>query len=241
MRRMDNAETTSSVLETLRTVEFRLGLKGYNVDEVDEYLEKAAVEAEGLRDQVRQANDRLRLAADRIKSLESGRAPAASAAAAPSAPAPAPAAASPSALAASDDALRETLEMARNFVAQVKTESEAEARKLVASAEERARQLTSEAQQRLRDEVQRLEGIKARLATDVRTMSQHLDNERTRLRSALGDVLTWIDSNLAANGASADLDEPTAPHSTESSSGAAQDARLLAFPDSANPPATPGS
>ncbi|MEI6453482.1 MAG: DivIVA domain-containing protein, partial [Actinomycetes bacterium] len=199
---MDNADTTSSVLETLRTVEFRLGLKGYNVDEVDEYLEKAAVEAEGLRDQLRQAGERLRHAADRIKGLESGRAPVASAAAAPSASAPQ--AATPSAVAASDDALRETFEMARNFVAQVKSESEAEARKLVTAAEERARQLTSEAQQRLRDEVQRLEGTKARLATDVRTMSQHLDNERTRLRSALGDVLTWIDSNLAANGAGAD-------------------------------------
>ena len=53
---MDNPQPTQSnqsLLDSLRTVEFRLGLKGYNVDEVDEYLEKAAVEAEHLLEQVR--------------------------------------------------------------------------------------------------------------------------------------------------------------------------------------------
>ena len=46
---MDNSQAPASILDTLRTVEFRLGLKGYNVDEVDEYLDKAAQEAEGSR------------------------------------------------------------------------------------------------------------------------------------------------------------------------------------------------
>ena len=227
---MDNAEANQSVLETLRTVEFRLGLKGYNVDEVDEYLEKAAVEAESLRDQLRQANDRLRLAAERIKSLESGRpAPAV----APAAPAPAAApAASAAAVAASDEALKETLEMARKFVAQAKAESEAEARKVVAAAQDEARKVTSEAQQRLRDEVQRLEGMKARLTTDVRTMSQHLDNERTRLRGALGDVLSWIDANLGAT--SVETDEPTAPHSPGAASEGAQTLGIDAHVDPAS-------
>ncbi len=63
---MDSAQPTQSTLETLRTVEFRLGLKGYNVDEVDEYLEKAAVEAEALQEQVRQMTERLRQASERI-------------------------------------------------------------------------------------------------------------------------------------------------------------------------------
>ena len=57
------------ILETLRTVEFRLGLKGYNVDEVDEYLEKAAVEAERLSEQLRQTVERLRQAGERIAQL----------------------------------------------------------------------------------------------------------------------------------------------------------------------------
>src|SRR5271169_4010340 len=67
---MDNSQAPSSILDTLRTVEFRLGLKGYNVDEVDEYLDKAAQEAEGLQEHVRQLNERLRQASERIAQLE---------------------------------------------------------------------------------------------------------------------------------------------------------------------------
>ena len=67
---MDNAQAPSSILDTLRTVEFRLGLKGYNVDEVDEYLDRAAQEAEGLQEHVRQLNERLRQASERIAQLE---------------------------------------------------------------------------------------------------------------------------------------------------------------------------
>src|SRR3974390_2312497 len=92
---MDSAPPPPAILETLRTVEFRLGLKGYNVDEVDEYLEKAAVEAEALHEQFRQANERLRQATERISQLEAERrsspaAPAAGGAGAAPGPAPAP-------------------------------------------------------------------------------------------------------------------------------------------------------
>src|ERR1700722_20977998 len=69
---MDSGQTPQQpILETLRTVEFRLGLKGYNVDEVDEYLEKAALEAERLQEQLRQTIERLRQAGERIAQLES--------------------------------------------------------------------------------------------------------------------------------------------------------------------------
>ena len=67
---MDNSQAPASILDTLRTVEFRLGLKGYNVDEVDEYLDRAAQEAEGLQEHVRQLNERLRQASERISQLE---------------------------------------------------------------------------------------------------------------------------------------------------------------------------
>src|ERR1700677_1265581 len=67
---MDNSQSASSTLDTLRTVEFRLGLKGYNVHEVDESLDKAAQEAEALQEHVRQLNERLRQASERIGQLE---------------------------------------------------------------------------------------------------------------------------------------------------------------------------
>ena len=70
---MDNATGPKSAIESLRTVEFRLGLRGYDVDEVDDYLEKVAVEADALNEQLRQASERLRQAADRIAQLEANR------------------------------------------------------------------------------------------------------------------------------------------------------------------------
>ena len=69
---MDSSPTSSSILDTLRTVEFRLGIKGYNVDEVDEYLDRAAQEAEALQENLRQLNDRLRQAGDRIVAAGEG-------------------------------------------------------------------------------------------------------------------------------------------------------------------------
>jgi DivIVA domain-containing protein len=191
------------ILETLRTVEFRLGLKGYNVDEVDEYLEKAALEAERLIEQLRQTAERLRQATERIAQLESG-APAAPAAVEPAAVGAAPVGSAPT---VSDDALQQTLLLAQRFVEQTKRESEAEANRLVSSAEERARslmaraedearQLMTDSQQRLRDEVARLETMRAQLATDVENMARHLDSERTRLRTMLSEVLKWIEENV---------------------------------------------
>jgi cell division initiation protein len=191
---METPPPPPSTLETLRTVEFRLGLKGYNVDEVDEYLEKAAVEAEALQEQFRQVNERLRQASERIAQLDGERR---------EAPAPQAAAAAPP----PDDALQRTLLLAQKFVDQAKRESEAEAAELVAQAEdkarstvaqaeEKARQLSTDADRRLREEVTRLEGMRGQLASDVENMASHLEAERTRLRTSLSEVLRWVEEHI---------------------------------------------
>jgi len=189
---MDSSQPNQSTLETLRTVEFRLGLKGYNVDEVDEYLEKAAVEAEALHEQMRQMGERLRQASERIAQLENERRE------------PAPqAAADPVA----DESLQRTLLLAQKFVDQTKRDSEHEAAEVVgkaeeraratlAQAEERARQISTDAEQRLREEVTRLEGMRGQLATDVENMARHLESERNRLRTTLSEVLKWVEENV---------------------------------------------
>jgi DivIVA domain-containing protein len=219
---MDSAPASSSILDTLRTVEFRLGLKGYNVDEVDEYLDRAAQEAEALQETVRQQNERLRQAGDRIVQLEKdvrdasaqpqpAVAPAAPAPVAP-APAPVPVAAAVATTAAvdlppSDETLQRTLVLAQKFVDQIKRESEAEAAATVAQAEEKARTtiaaaeaaaitLQSESQRQVREEVARLEATRTELATDVESMARHLESERNRLRDALTEILNWVDENV---------------------------------------------
>jgi len=198
---MDNSPSASSILDTLRTVEFRLGLKGYNVDEVDEYLDRAAQEAEALQENVRQLNERLRQASDRIVQLERDKR---SVPAEGAAPEPAD---DGMEAGLSDETLQRTLLLAQKFVDQTKRESEAEAAATIAPAEERARSAVAEAEQaavtlqnesqkKLREEVARLEATRTELATDVESMARHLESERNRLRGALSDILKWVDENV---------------------------------------------
>jgi DivIVA domain-containing protein len=231
---MDNSQAPSSILDTLRTVEFRLGLKGYNVDEVDEYLDKAAQEAEALQDHVRQLNERLRQASERIAQLERDKraAPAAVDSEEAAAAAAAAAAATAEANALSDETLQRTLLLAQKFVDQTKRESEAEAATVVAQAEETARaaiaaaeataaQLQAETHQKLRDEVARLESTRTELATDVESMARHLESERNRLRGALSEILKWVDENVQpANSLMGVKPKASAPHDQD-----AQDAQ----------------
>src|SRR5581483_8072217 len=192
-------DASQSALDSLRTVEFRETLKGYHRDDVDEYLEKAAVEAEGLQEQLRQSGERLRQAAERISELEAALEHQ-----------PAPQAAAP---VVTDDSLQRTLVLAQKFVDETKADSEAQAAKLLAEAEAKARTMTEQAQaqagriaaeseQRLREEIHRLEDSRNRLAHEVDSMSRHLESERNRLRTALGDILRWVDQNV----------NPSAPH-----------------------------
>lgn len=191
---MDAMPSSQSALDSLRTVEFRETLKGYHRDDVDEYLEKAAVEAEGLQEQLRQTSERLRQAGERISQLESAE------------PRPAPAAATAEAGMA-DETLQRTLLLAQKFVDETKADAEARASKLVAEAEAHARsvrasaesnvaQITADSERRLREEVTRLEGIRVQLAGDVEAMARHLEGERQRLRAALTEVIKWVDDNV---------------------------------------------
>ena len=192
MHGMDSAQ---SALDSLRTVEFRETLKGYHRDDVDEYLEKAAVEAEGLQEQFRQANDRLRQAGERIAQLESALERQPEPQRAPEAPVVA------------DDTLQRTLLLAQQFVDQTKADSEARASKTLSDADERSRvmisqaesraaHIASEAERKLRDEVARLEAARTQLSGDVEKMARHLDGERSRLRSALSEIIKWVDDNV---------------------------------------------
>jgi DivIVA domain-containing protein len=190
---MAGMDASQSALDSLRTVEFRETLKGYHRDDVDEYLEKAAVEAEGLQEQLRQSGERLRQAAERISQLES---------AVDNRPAQEPAAP-----AVGDDSLQRTLVLAQKFVDETRAESEAQAAKLLAESEAKARLMTEQAQthasqianeseHRLREEIRRLEDARNRLSHEVDSMSRHLESERNRLRTALGDILRWVDQNV---------------------------------------------
>ena len=179
-------DASQSALDSLRTVEFRETLKGYHRDDVDEYLEKAAVEAEGLQEQLRQSNERLRKAAETIAQL-------AAKAEAPAAPA------APAEPVIADDTLQRTLVLAQKFVDETKADAESQAARVVAEAEAEARKLQVESEQRLREEIARLESNRSQLTVEVDTMSRQLASERERLRSALSEMLSWVDGNLSGS------------------------------------------
>jgi DivIVA domain-containing protein len=243
---MDGPKTSSqqSSLDSLRTVEFRQTLRGYHIDDVDEYLERVAIEAEALQEQMRQSGDRMRQAAERIAQLEQSMLQLEQQLAqAQSQPAPS---------AAPDDALQRTLLLAQRFVDQTEAEAEAKARStlneaeararaLLADAEGRARALTEETERHLREDISRLEAIRTQLAGDVETIARHLDTERNRLRAALGDMLTWVDEHvqpaaslLAQPAPSADSE--ASGETTSSPAGADDESRAPTGPSS---PAAP--
>jgi DivIVA domain-containing protein len=182
-------DASQSALDSLRTVEFRETLKGYHRDDVDEYLEKAAVEAEGLQEQLRQNTERLRKAAETIAQLET------ELAAKPEAVAP-PAPAEPAEPVIADDTLQRTLVLAQKFVDETKADAEAEAKRVVADAEAQARKIQAESEQRLREEIARLESNRSHLTHEVEAMTRQLESERERLRAALGEMLSWVDGSL---------------------------------------------
>ncbi len=208
---MDSSISTPS-LDALRTIDFQNGFRGYNIEEVDSFLDKAAEELDALRDQYRQMQNQLRLAADRIKQLEAtprAEGTPAPAAPAPAAPAPAPEVApttSAAAVAASQE-VTSMIAMAQEFVSTAKREATEQASALTHQAQEQARRILDEAKSNALDEVTQLEGRKARLAEEVTTLARFITTERNRLKSSLGEMSQWIDNSLAVRETSA----PAAP------------------------------
>lgn len=205
---MDSSDNALSALDAIDTVAFKVGLKGYNVDEVDEFLERVSLEARQLKDQLHQMRQQLRQASERITQLQSGANPSATgptpvqSAAPVSAPAPVPAA-PPRTVVSSGGAEQVTamIVMAQQFIEQAQQEAETKARDLTTAAQERAREIVSEARSRAEDEVNRLNGLKQRLSEDVDTLARQLETERTRLSGALAEFSRWIESSLHVGGA----------------------------------------
>ncbi len=195
---------SGSALENIRTVEFTAKRNSYVADEVDEFLERVAIEVDALREQHRQTSDRLRQAAEHIAQLEAkNRELTDAAASAPAVAALSPVsvveapavAVSPSAEAIAAETQR-TLVLAQRFVDQTEREATENAARKIAEAEAMARQITVEAELRVRDEVNRLESVKVNLTSEIEGLANQLDAERSRLTGQLQEVLRWIDVHV---------------------------------------------
>ena len=237
---MTSSDNAFSALDAIDTVAFKVGLKGYNVDEVDEFLERLSIETRQLKDQLQQQRQQLRQAAERINQLEGGRPPAA-----PLAPAaaPAPMAAPGRPAAPVGDQVTSMISMAQEFIEHAQRDAAAKAQELMATAQERAREIVSEARGKAEDEVNRLNGLKQRLSEDVEGLSRHLAGERSRLGSALNELANWIETQLQTGSAikSGSTAAPEASSSAPGSMGTPQEEapRVQVVPPPAPAPSAP--
>jgi len=197
---MDSTDSSPSALDAIDTVAFKIGVRGYNVDEVDDFLERLSVEVHQLKELVQQQRQQLRQAGERISQLDVR--PSAESPLTP-APAPAPAAAARHITVSGAEQVTAMIAMAQQFIEKAQQEAETKAREMTAGAQERAREIVAEARSRAEDEVNRLNGLKQRLSEDVETLTRQLDTERKRLGSALAEFSRWIESSLQVGGARA--------------------------------------
>jgi DivIVA domain-containing protein len=230
---MDSTDNVFSAIDAIDTVAFKVGLKGYNVDEVDEFLERLSAEARQLKDQLTQQRQQLRQAAGRIDQLEGGRPLAAVAAPAPAPEAaPAPRPVSP---VVGAERVTSMIAMAQQFIEHAQEEAEAKARELTVAAQERAREIVTEARSRAEDEVNRLNGLKQRLGEDVDKLARQLELERTRLGAALSEFSRWVESTLRVGGGRPSS-APSAPSVSPSTAATATATTRPAAPPPAPPP-----
>jgi DivIVA domain-containing protein len=165
----------------LREVEFNSSLRGYNTDEVDEFLEQVA-------DAVERLHAEAKSAAERAEAAER----------------------SPRDRGATedDDSIRRTLVLAQRTAdlaireaqeeaAQMLDRARAEAETLVGDARDSAMRISSDAERRLQEEVARLGASRDELGKEVDTLVTLLGTERERLTETLGAALRYVERSLS--------------------------------------------
>ncbi|MGH9297893.1 MAG: DivIVA domain-containing protein [Acidimicrobiales bacterium] len=171
-------ELTSQVL---REVEFSGSLRGYNTDEVDEFLEKIAAAAEALRAELAAATERLERA-ERVTHDRSG--------------------------IDDEESIRRTLILAQRTAdlaikeaqeeaASMLDKARADAESIVTDARATADRMSSEAERALRDEVSRMKKQRDDLHTEMDALIGLLGAERERLTESLSTTLRFVERNLS--------------------------------------------
>jgi DivIVA domain-containing protein len=194
----------------LRDIEIGSEFRGYNRDEVDELLERAATTIEGLTDRVLQLTDRINAlssGAPAVNATPEVPAPvAAAAAAAAVTPPPPPAPAAP--VSDGGDLIQRTLLLAQKTADDTVAEAEEHARKVradadahaaavVGDAEARVRSIQDEHKAKLEHEVIELSGRRDALLADIDTLSTYDENFRAKIRAAIEADLNAISDRPA--------------------------------------------
>jgi len=169
----------------LREVEFSTSLRGYNTDEVDEFLEKVAVAVDDIQEKMRQFAYR----AERAERAVTDRGP--------DEDADSIRRTLVLAQRTADLAVREAQEQAAALMDSARTESD----KLLTDAREEAQNLATDAERRHADELARLQSDRDHVSRELRELSELLETERKRLSESLHAALRYIERTLPASNA----------------------------------------
>jgi cell division initiation protein len=161
--------------QLLREVEFREQWRGYNPDEVDDFLERVASALEQLQDRLRETADRAARAERRATETDD------------------------------DGQLRRTLVLAQRTAdaavqeatdeaARLRADAEEQAGTLLAEARLQAEQLTSEAEERAAVELGNLTERRRALEADVAALTAYVDEARRRLAEDLRSQVEWLEN-----------------------------------------------
>lgn len=152
---------------TIREIEFREKRRGYDQEDVDEFLERLAAGVEILQERLREATERALRAEQQAREVFDG-----------------------------DDSLRRTLGLAqrtadlavqeaRDQAARIIEAAEAQGLALAEEARQQARRLADEAQSQIWADVGRLEAAREQLRQDVVKLATYLESERDRAEASL--------------------------------------------------------
>jgi DivIVA domain-containing protein len=220
-------EGTSGTPHLLTDVRFSVSRKGYDPDEVDNFLERVSAAVAQLQDKLRQAAGQAEAAEARaaeatkaqavlqarIDALEGELAAAREGAVAAAPPAPVRdtqedaeqasrvlVMAQRTADAAIEDAqnaARATLDEARTQAGTVVSEAEQEASRILAKARTDADDLVTHRRQALAEEVRHLETVRDAITGDVATLERHVAEQRGVLQASLARVQSVLDDPSA--------------------------------------------
>jgi cell division initiation protein len=175
--------------ETIRTVEFRERLRGYNQDDVDQFLERMAAGVEILQQRLRDASQRAARAEERPQGDGEDALRRTLALAQRTA----------------DLAVEEGREQAARLVQSAQGEAhsvvaaaQGEAEAVLADAEQRATRLIEDAQAQVAAQVHRLEGRREQLEGELVALERHVAQARARAYASLADAARQIEHLVPA-------------------------------------------
>jgi len=175
--------------QVINEVEFSMARRGYDPDQVDEFLEKVAVAVGELNERTAELRDRLAATERRAAELERRASERPERVVdVPAAPA-GPSAQELSAAAEAElETLKRTLLLAQRTADAAVREAEADARRIIAEAEEQARAAHEATRQQVLAELAELQASRDALRGDVGTLEQHLAGQRSRLEGTIADL-----------------------------------------------------